>query len=215
MSCVAALRRPAVHPDRCIINAYGHEAASCVLRRRRTRELLAGRGALGVTQPAVSLQVRALEKRWARSCSTARAAGSSPRKRAAALSRRPAPARARGAAVADVAESTGPDGGPAGRNARARGVHGPAAIVVPLLLCEFHAENPGVDVSPVRPTTRRRIVSASPERELELGIVGQPRRRARSSSSRSSRDEVVLAGPPDHPFAGRRIDRPGRSRGSR
>ena len=52
---------------------------------------------------------------------------------------------------------------------------GPAAIVVPVLLGDFHLEH-RTCASPSPSRTRARSSSASPARELELGVVGASRR---------------------------------------
>ena len=81
---------------------------------------------------------------------------------------------------------------------------GPAAIVLPLLLCEFQAENPGVKVSLTVADTHA-VVEHVAARELELGIVGAARRQRGVAFEPFFRDEVILATPPDHPFAGRTV----------
>jgi DNA-binding transcriptional LysR family regulator len=81
---------------------------------------------------------------------------------------------------------------------------GPAAIVVPLLLCEFQRENPGVKVSLTVADTHA-VVELVGSRELELGIVGAARRQRGVSFEPFFRDEVILATPPQHAFAGRTI----------
>ena len=66
---------------------------------------------------------------------------------------------------------------------------GPAAIVVPLLLCEFQRAHPGVKISLTVSDTQS-VVERVAARDLELGIVGAARRhrsrplRARSSTTR-------------------------------
>ncbi len=81
---------------------------------------------------------------------------------------------------------------------------GPAAIVVPLLLCEFHQANPSLDVRLSVHDTQT-VVSLVAERELELGIVGAARRRRAVEFEPFFSDEVILVCPPGHPSAGRTI----------
>ena len=68
---------------------------------------------------------------------------------------------------------------------------GPAAIVVPLLLCEFHQANPSLDVRLSVHDTQT-VVSLVAERELELGIVGAARRRRAVEFEPFFSDEVIL-----------------------
>jgi DNA-binding transcriptional LysR family regulator len=81
---------------------------------------------------------------------------------------------------------------------------GPAAIVVPLLLCEFQLQNPGVHVSLTVSDTHT-VVERVAARELELGIVGAARRHRGVRFEPFFSDEVILACPPGHRFAGRAI----------
>jgi DNA-binding transcriptional LysR family regulator len=81
---------------------------------------------------------------------------------------------------------------------------GPAAIVVPLLLCEFQRENPSVRVALTVADTQA-VIDHVGARELELGIVGAARRQRGVTFEPFLRDEVILAVPPEHRFAGRAI----------
>jgi DNA-binding transcriptional LysR family regulator len=81
---------------------------------------------------------------------------------------------------------------------------GPAAIVVPLLLCEFQGLNPEVKVALSVHDTQS-VVDLVAERELELGIVGAARRQRAVRFEPFFRDEVILVCPPGHPFAGRTV----------
>jgi DNA-binding transcriptional LysR family regulator len=81
---------------------------------------------------------------------------------------------------------------------------GPGSTVVPVLLCEFQRENPGVAVS-LSISDTQSVVDRVAERELELGVVGAARRHRGVVFEPFFRDEVVLACPPGHRFAGRTI----------
>jgi DNA-binding transcriptional LysR family regulator len=81
---------------------------------------------------------------------------------------------------------------------------GPGGSVVPLLLCEFQRANPSVRISLTVSDTQT-IVDQVASRELALGIVGAARRHRGITFEPFFRDEVVLACPPDHRFAGRTI----------
>jgi DNA-binding transcriptional LysR family regulator len=81
---------------------------------------------------------------------------------------------------------------------------GPGDQVVPLLLCEFQRVNPDASVSLAIFDTQT-VVERVAERELELGVVGAARKHRGVVFEPFFRDEVVLACPPGHRFAGRTI----------
>ena len=81
---------------------------------------------------------------------------------------------------------------------------GPAAIVVPLLLCEFQREHPEVRIALTVSDTQS-VVERVADRELELGIVGASRRHRAVRFEPFFDDEVILACPPGHAFAGRTV----------
>jgi DNA-binding transcriptional LysR family regulator len=175
-------------------------AAFCAVVERRSFSQAADR--LGVTQPAVSLQVRALEKRL----------GTQLLDRSG---RRVEPTEAgwrlyRGAQrmlaleeqlVADVAASSA--GALAGDLVLGAST-GPAAVVVPVVLGEFQRENPEVRVFLTVSDTHS-VVERVAARELELGIVGAARRHRGVRFEPFFSDEVILVCPPGHPFAGRTV----------
>jgi DNA-binding transcriptional LysR family regulator len=82
---------------------------------------------------------------------------------------------------------------------------GPGSTVVPVLLCEFQRAHPGVAVS-LSISDTQSVVERVAERELELGVVGAARRHRGVVFEPFFRDEVVLAVPPGHRFAGRTIE---------
>ncbi|MDQ3161781.1 MAG: selenium metabolism-associated LysR family transcriptional regulator [Actinomycetota bacterium] len=175
-------------------------AAFCAVVERKSFSQAAER--LGVTQPAVSLQVRSLEKRL----------GTQLLDRSG---RRVEPTEAglrlyRGAQrlltleeqlVEDVA---GKDAAELAGEISIGASTGPAAIVVPLLLCEFQDENPGVKVSLTVSDTQS-VVELVAERELELGIVGAARRHRSVRFEPFFDDEVILVCPPGHRFGGKTV----------
>ena len=175
-------------------------AAFCAVVERRSFSQAAAR--LGVTQPAVSLQVRALEKR----------VGTQLLDRSG---RRVEPTEAglrlyRGAQrlltleeqlLSDVASAA--QGDLAGALTIGAST-GPAAIAVPVLLCEFQLENAGVHVSLTVSDTSS-VVERVAARELELGIVGAARRHRGVRFEPFFSDEVILACPRSHRFAGRTV----------
>jgi DNA-binding transcriptional LysR family regulator len=175
-------------------------AAFCAVVERRSFSQAAER--LGVTQPAVSLQVRALEKRL----------GTQLLDRSG---RRVEPTEAgwklyRGAQrllaledqlVADVAASS--EGELAGDLVLGAST-GPAAIAVPLLLGEFQRQHPEVRVYLTVSDTHT-VVERVAARELELGIVGASRRHRGVRFEPFFSDQVILVCPPGHHFAGRTV----------
>lgn len=175
-------------------------AAFCAVVERRSFSQAAER--LRVTQPAVSLQVRALEKRL----------GTQLLDRSG---RRVEPTEAgwrlyRGAqrllaleeqVVSEVAATS--EGALEGELVIGAST-GPAAIVLPLLLCEFQRENPGAHVVLTVSDTQT-VVEHVATRELELGIVGAARRHRGVRFEPFFSDQVILVCPPGHRFAGRTI----------
>jgi DNA-binding transcriptional LysR family regulator len=175
-------------------------AAFCTVVERRSFSQAAER--LGVTQPAVSLQVRALEKRLGAQLLDRSGRRVEPTEAGWALYRG---AQRLLALEAQLLEGivAGSDGALAGSLSIGAST-GPAAIVVPVLLCEFQRENPSVRVS-LEVHDTQTVVELVAERELELGIVGAARRHRGARFEQFFRDEVVLACPPGHRFAGRTV----------
>jgi DNA-binding transcriptional LysR family regulator len=175
-------------------------AAFCAVVERRSFSQAAER--LGVTQPAVSLQVRALEKRL----------GTQLLDRSG---RRVEPTEAgwrlyRGAQrmltledqlVAEVAASA--EGALAGDLVLGAST-GPAAVAIPVALAEFQRQNPDVRIYLTVSDTHS-VVERVAARELELGIVGAARRHRGVRFEPFFSDQVILACPPGHAFAGRTV----------
>jgi LysR family transcriptional regulator, transcriptional activator of the cysJI operon len=175
-------------------------AAFCAVVERRSFSQAAER--LGVTQPAVSLQVRALEKRLGAQLLDRSGRRVEPTEAGWALYRG---AQRLLALEAQLLEGivAGSDGALAGSLSIGAST-GPAAIVVPVLLCEFQRENTSVRVS-LEVHDTQTVVELVAERELELGIVGAARRHRGVRFEQFFHDEVVLACPPGHRFAGRTV----------
>jgi DNA-binding transcriptional LysR family regulator len=81
---------------------------------------------------------------------------------------------------------------------------GPAAIAVPVVLCEFQRQNPDVRVFLTVSDTHS-VVERVAARELELGIVGAARRHRGVRFEPFLTDQVILVCPPGHRFADRTI----------
>jgi DNA-binding transcriptional LysR family regulator len=175
-------------------------AAFCAVVERRSFSQAAER--LGVTQPAVSLQVRSLEKRLGRKLLDRSGRRVEPTEAGAALYR--SAQRMLQLEEQLVDELQAADGGELGGTLHLGASTGPGSTVVPVLLCEFQRANPGVGVS-LSISDTQSVVDRVAERELELGVVGAARRHRGVVFEPFFRDEVVLAVPPGHAFADRTV----------
>lgn len=175
-------------------------AAFCAVVERKSFSQAAER--LGVTQPAVSLQVRSLEKRLGRQLLDRSGRRVEPTEAGQALYRGAQRLLALEGQLFEELE--------AGGEGELRGTlevgasTGPGSTVVPVLLCEFQRANPGVAIS-LSISDTQTVVDRVADRELELGVVGAARRHRGVVFEPFFRDEVVLACPPEHRFAGRTI----------
>ncbi len=175
-------------------------AAFCAVVERRSFSQAAER--LGVTQPAVSLQVRALEKRLGTQLLDRSGRRVEPTESGWRLYRGAQRLLAlEDQIVSDVALSG--EGELAGDLVLGAST-GPAAIVVPVLLGEFQRENAGVRVFLTVSDTHT-VIERVAARELELGIVGASRRHRGVRFEPFFSDEVILACPSGHPFSGRTV----------
>ena len=175
-------------------------AAFCAVVERKSVSQAAER--LGVTQPAVSLQVRSLEKRLGRTLLDRSGRRVEPTEAGLALYRG---AQRMLALEGQLIEKLDAGEGGELRGALEVGAStGPGSTVVPVLLCEFREDNPGVAVS-LSISDTQSVVDRVAERELELGVVGAARRHRGVVFEPFFRDEVVLACPPRHRFAGRTV----------
>jgi DNA-binding transcriptional LysR family regulator len=175
-------------------------AAFCAVVERKSFSQAAER--LGVTQPAVSLQVRSLEKRVGRQLLDRSGRRVEPTEAGLALYRGAQRLLALEGELLDELEAGGE--GELGGTLEVGASTGPGSTVVPVLLCEFQRANPGVAIS-LSISDTQSVVDRVAERELELGVVGAARRHRGVVFEPFFRDEVVLACPPDHSFAGRTI----------
>ena len=157
---------------------------------------------LGVTQPAVSLQVRALEKRLGTQLLDRAGRRVEPTEAGLRLYRGAQRLLSLEEQLLD--ELAGEGEGELGGELQLGASTGPAAIVVPVLLCEFQRAHPGVKISLTVSDTQS-VVERVAARELELGIVGAARRHRAARFEPFFDDEVILACPPGHPFAGRTV----------
>jgi len=175
-------------------------AAFCAVVERKSFSQAAER--LGVTQPAVSLQVRSLEKRLGRKLLDRSGRRVEPTEAGMALYRGAQRMLALEGQLIDELEA-GEEGELLG-TLEGGASTGPGSTVVPVLLCEFQHENPKVAVS-LSISDTQSVVDRVAERELELGVVGAARRHRGVVFEPFFRDEVVLACPPGHRFAGQTV----------
>src|ERR687885_150525 len=175
-------------------------AAFCAVVERRSFSDAAAK--LGVTQPAVSLQVRALEKRLGRQLLDRSGRRVEPTEAGLRLYR----GAQRLLALEEQLLEDVSDGAGAELSGRLElgASTGPGGSVVPRLLCEFQREHPAVAVA-LSVSDTQTVVEQVARRELELGVVGAARRHRSVVFEPFFRDQVVLVCPPGHRFAGRTI----------
>jgi DNA-binding transcriptional LysR family regulator len=174
--------------------------AFCSVVERRSFSQAAER--LGVTQPAVSLQVRTLEERLGHKLldrSGRRVEPTEAGRRVYLSAQRLLQAEQQ---LLDDLAAEGAD--LRGRLSLGAST-GPGGRLVPLLLCEFARANPALRVTLTIFDTQT-VIEQVAARELELGIVGAKRRMRSLSFEPLVRDEIVLAVPPAHSFAGRVVE---------
>lgn len=175
-------------------------AAFCAVVERRSFSQAAER--LGVTQPAVSLQVRSLERRLGRQLLDRSGRRVEPTEAGLKLYR--SAQRLLALEEQIVTELADEDGGALRGTLEIGASTGPGSTVLALLLCEFQQRNPEVHVE-LSVFDTQRVVELVAERELELGVVGAARRHRGVVFERFLEDEVILICPPGHPFAGRTV----------
>ena len=176
-------------------------AAFCAVVELRSFSQAAER--LGVTQPAVSLQVRSLEKRLGTQLLDRSGRRVEPTEAGLRLFRSAQRLLQLEEQMLDEvsAESAGALTGELSIGAST----GPAAVAVPILLCEFQQQHPGLRVA-LEVHDTQTVVDLVANRELELGIVGAARRHRAVRFEPILEDEVILICLPGHSFAGRTIE---------
>jgi len=174
-------------------------AAFCEVVDRKSFSQAAER--LGVTQPAVSLQIRSLEKRLGTKLLDRSGRRVEPTESGQRLYR----AAQRMLAVEGqlLDELAGEDGALRGELTLGAST-GPGGTVVPVLLGEFQREHPELTVA-LSISDTNRVIEQVAERELELGIVGASPRHRGVVFEPFFRDEVILVVPPAHRFAGKEM----------
>jgi DNA-binding transcriptional LysR family regulator len=174
--------------------------AFCEVVERKSFSQAAER--LGVTQPAVSLQVRALEKRLGTQLLDRSGRRVEPTEAGHKFYRSAQRLLAlEEEIVAELAqEATGDLTGTLEIGAST----GPGGVLLPRLLCEFAEEHPGLSVALTVSDTQR-IVERVGDRSLQVGVVGAAPRHRGVTYEPFFRDSLALACPVGHPFAGKRV----------
>jgi DNA-binding transcriptional LysR family regulator len=175
-------------------------AAFCAVVERRSFSQAAER--LGVTQPAVSLQVRALEKRLGVQLLDRSGRRVEPTEAGLRLYR----GAQRLLALEEqlVVEVGGESEGDLEGTFEIGASTGPGGIVLAQLLCEFQGRHADLHISLAVFDTQT-VVERVAERALELGVVGAARRHRGVVFEPFFHDEVILACPPGHRFAGKTV----------
>ena len=173
-------------------------AAFCAVVEKKSFSQAAER--LGVTQPAVSLQIRALEKRLGVQLVDRSGRRVEPTEAGQRLYRN---AQRVLAAEEVLLDELTEDERVAGRFELGAST-GPGGSVVPILLGELARTYPDLSVALTVADTHR-IIELVADRAIELGVVGFARRHRSVVFEPLFSDQVVLACPPGHRFAGQTI----------
>jgi DNA-binding transcriptional LysR family regulator len=175
-------------------------AAFCAIVERKSFSEAAER--LGVTQPAVSQQIRSLEDRLGQKLLDRSGRRVEPTEAGRRLYRGAQRLLAQERQLLEdlAGEAEGPLRGQLALGAST----GPGGTVVPVLLCEFAEANPEVTVD-LSISDTQTIVDRVARRELELGVVGATPRNRSVAYEPFFRDDVVLVCPSEHRFAGKTV----------
>ena len=175
-------------------------ATFCAVVERESFSQAAER--LGVTQPAVSLQVRALEERLGQQLLDRSGRRVEPTEAGRRLYRSAQRMLQLEEQLLDDVAAV--DGDRLAGTLALGASTGPGAHLVPLLLCEFQREHPDLHIA-LSIWDTHAVIERVADREVELGVVGASRRHRSLVFEPLARDEIVLAVPPDHPAAGAEI----------
>jgi DNA-binding transcriptional LysR family regulator len=174
--------------------------AFCEVVERKSFSLAAER--LGVTQPAVSLQVRALEKRLGTQLLDRSGRRVEPTEAGLRLYRGAQRLLALEVEITkDLAEeATGALAGTFEIGAST----GPGGVVLSQLLCQFADVHPELHIA-LSVFDTQTVVDRVADRTLEVGVVGAAPRHRGVEYEPFFSDNVILACPPGHAFAGRTV----------
>ena len=173
-------------------------AAFCAVIEKKSFSQAAER--LGVTQPAVSLQIRALEKRLGVQLVDRSGRRVEPTEAGQRLYRN----AQRVLAAEELLLDELTEGERVTGRFELGASTGPGGSVVPILLGELAQSYPELSVALTVADTHR-IIELVADRAVELGVVGFARRHRSVVFEPLFRDQVVLACPPGHRFAGKTI----------
>jgi len=173
-------------------------AAFCAVVERRSFSQAADQ--LGVTQPAVSLQIRSLEQRVGQRLLDRSGRRVEPTEAGLRLYR--GAQRLLGMEAQLLAELDQEAEGELEGRLEIGASTGPCGSVLPVVLGEFQRLHPLVHVALTVSDTHT-VVEQVGRRELELGVVGASGRQRGVTFEPLYRDEVVLAVPAGHARAGR------------
>jgi DNA-binding transcriptional LysR family regulator len=175
-------------------------AAFCAVVERRSFSQAAEQ--LGVTQPAVSLQIRSLEKRLGLQLVDRSGRRVEPTEAGRRLYRSAQRLLAlEEQLLAELGEEA--EGELSGRLEIGAST-GPGGTVMPVVLAEFQQLHPEVHVA-LSVSDTQRVIEQVARRELELGVVGAARRHRGVVFEPFFHDQVVLAVPRGHRFAGKTV----------
>jgi DNA-binding transcriptional LysR family regulator len=174
--------------------------AFCEVVDRKSFSLAAEK--LGVTQPAVSLQVRALEKRLGTQLFDRSGRRVEPTESGLKLYRSAQRLLALEEEIVNelAEEATGDLDGTFEIGAST----GPGGVVLSQILCQFAEVHPALHIA-LSVFDTQTVVERVADRTLQLGVVGAAPRHRGVEYEPFFRDTVVLACPPGHPFAGRTV----------
>jgi DNA-binding transcriptional LysR family regulator len=173
-------------------------AAFCAVIEKKSFSQAAER--LGVTQPAVSLQIRALEKRLGVQLVDRSGRRVEPTEAGQRLYRN----AQRVLAAEELLLDELTEGERISGRFELGASTGPGGSVVPILLGELAGTYPDLSVALTVADTHR-IIELVADRAVELGVVGFARGHRSVVFEPLFRDQVVLACPPGHRFAGKTI----------
>lgn len=174
--------------------------AFCEVVERKSFSLAAEK--LGVTQPAVSLQVRALEKRLGTQLLDRSGRRVEPTESGLKLYRSAQRLLALEEEIVNelADEATGALDGTFEIGAST----GPGGVVLAQILCQFAEVHPALHIA-LSVFDTQTVVERVADRTLQLGVVGAAPRHRGVEYEPFFKDTVVLACPPGHAFAGRTV----------
>src|SRR4051812_45126524 len=174
--------------------------AFCEVVERKSFSLAAER--LGVTQPAVSLQVRSLEKRLGTQLLDRSGRRVAPTESGLKLYRSAQRLLALEEEIlTELAEEAS---GELDGTFEIGAPTGPGGVLLSQVLCQFAAVHPALHVA-LSVFDTQTVVERVADRSLELGVVGAAPRHRGVEYEPFFHDTVILACPPGHAFAGRSV----------